>query len=812
MPQMLLLLPRLLVLPLLGPSPLLAQALTTLPVTLLANVSHRSNAVALVNVSNVPPQAAWLHIKPTTSSSAPPTSAKGWWHPVLRLTTRAGVQELPFTAACEFESGCRASQHKYSYTVQAWSDRNDLGDPSSTATLLASSAPLDFIFDDAGFAHGLRFTNFTATEHQPGHVTISCLPTNATLYNMASQIAWFGFRVVAERSSALPMFRIDEDLLDAVYSTRLVSPPRVSISLSLPGVYFVGMYGAFNGDMGGADRPKLGVRTYSQFPTAADNVAGSFQPFAIVVPWSNGTVPPLPARFAGPHYQTQPIPGDMRLALRRSSATIFDGGTWYLPNVKGPAGFGVLLPGPHCVELELPLGMWPQPSLRGFYVVSNASALSGGGTVASGYQRVRLTNNATNPNEWGFLNWDVKLRMTVAPALNGATFPKSKARAYTGLENQARSDNWQTLALTVRALEPLPAGLPSRLRTKFCWAGWQEFGRDTMEAVAMWRRLGFNTIPNDGIVSTRGTLSPTQRTGSTWQGLSYGVMMSAFSGGGLAGLGSMAALKMSVAAAQIYNLSALRVSNAELPEERAKLVAAATFYSKNAPVMDLSYDGVFYRQDVEAVAAVVNYTRPDYLSFDVEGLPALETWCQLASQSSNFHRRLQPRERYSSACLRIAQGWLGHVVDSARKVMRGSATSLQPALYNGLAMYQLGFEMTTWPMLNAMGFSDEPSYYDFMNSLDRLGAKTRAERLTVGHSNSTLLLPWLSPGQTTADGGAPPEVDDPGIAMFNALLQVFANGASGFNVCESMPIAMQAAPIRVQAIHTKTTEDVASFF
>ena len=56
----------------------------------------------------------------------------------------------------------------------------------------------------------------------------------------------------------------------------------------------------------------------------------------------------------------------MRLALRRSSATIFDGGTWYLPNVKGPAGFGILLPGPHVVELEIPLGMWPQPSLRGF--------------------------------------------------------------------------------------------------------------------------------------------------------------------------------------------------------------------------------------------------------------------------------------------------------------------------------------------------------------------------------------------------------------------------------------------------------------
>ena len=142
----------------------------------------------------------------------------------------------------------------------------------------------------------------------------------------------------------------------------------------------------------------------------------------------------------------------------------------------------------------------------------------------------------------------------------------------------------------------------------------------------------------------------------------------------------------------------------------------------------------------------------------------------------------------------MAQGWLGQVVDSARKVLGGDGAALQPALYNGLARYQLGFELTTWPMLKSMGFADEPSYYDEMNSLGRLAAKTRAERLTVGHSNSTLLLPWLSPGQTTADGGAPPEVDDPGTAMFNALLQVFANGASGFNVCESKSGLLSTSP------------------
>jgi hypothetical protein len=67
-----------------------------------------------------------------------------------------------------------------------------------------------------------------------------------------------------------------------------------------------------------------------------------------------------------------------------------------------------------------------------------------------------------------------------------------------------------------------------------------------------------------------------------------------------------------------------------------------------------------------------------------------------------------------------------------------------------------------------------------MNSLDRLAACTRAERLAVG--KSTDVIPWLSPGQTVADGGAPPEETDPGLAMFNSMIQIFASGATGFHL------------------------------
>ena len=157
-------------------------------------------------------------------------------------------------------------------------------------------------------------------------------------------------------------------------------------------------------------------------------------------------------------------------------------------------------------------------------------------------------------------------------------------------------------------------------------------------------------------------------------------------------------------------------------------------------------------------------------------MPVFAEWAKKAALSPNFLARMQPGETRSAACLRMAQGWIGGVVDAARAEM----PTLQPAMYTAHAIFDLGFQLTSWPMLSALGFANEPSYYDFMNSLDRLAALTRAERLAVG--NSTGVNPWLSPGETVADGGAPPENTDPGAAMFNALIQVFASGATGFHL------------------------------
>jgi hypothetical protein len=465
--------------------------------------------------------------------------------------------------------------------------------------------------------------------------------------------------------------------------------------------------------------------------------------------------------------------------MHRATATVFDGGSLYLPLVKGKANPKV---GPHCVELELPIGVFLDLPIQ-FANLSDVSALPGGGAVAKGYYRVRLTN--TNDDYWGYLNWDVKLTIRVAPALlQGAlggrrTFDGGRARAYTGDANQARADNWQSWTLSIVALAPVPR-LPKRLTTGFCWDRAAEFGSSTT-GIGMWRKLGFNVIPTAGVSvapflpgsteSPSGVLSPANRTGPAWEGMRYGVITN--------GMEVFTWLKLSPAAARAVNLSSYGVPDSELASEQAQLVAAANFY-QTTKFMDVAYRGVFYRRNVAALAALVKWSGLDFLSFDIETLPPFESWVKVAANSSNFLERMKehpPGESTRSAtCLRIAKSWIGGFVDAARAEM----PTVQPAMYTAHAIYDSGFQLTTWPMLASLGFSTEPSYYDMMNSLDRLAASTRAERLAVG--NSTAVIPWLSPGQTVADGGAPPENTDPGVSLYNALLQVFASGATGFHL------------------------------
>jgi hypothetical protein len=81
-------------------------------------------------------------------------------------------------------------------------------------------------------------------------------------------------------------------------------------------------------------------------------------------------------------------------------------------------------------------------------------------------------------------------------------------------------------------------------------------------------------------------------------------------------------------------------------------------------------------------------------------------------------------------------------------------------------------------------------YYGVENGLDVLAGRVRAERMAVGTSSE--LIPWLTPGATGDTGG--PQSADPGGFMRNALIQCFANGATGFNMYASIGMCEWAFP------------------
>ena len=127
--------------------------------------------------------------------------------------------------------------------------------------------------------------------------------------------------------------------------------------------------------------------------------------------------------------------------------------------------------------------------------MTDVSLEAGGGPVPAGYQRLRLNKPTTY--EWSYLNIAIELRVEVLDkSLEGRSFPLSRIRAYSGPSGQVRSDNWQALTISVKALLPVST-LPKRLHTAFCWAQPDQFADDAargLSSVGTWKALGFNTV------------------------------------------------------------------------------------------------------------------------------------------------------------------------------------------------------------------------------------------------------------------------------------------------------------------------------
>eukprot|EP01043_Picozoa_sp_COSAG02_P002326 COSAG02_NODE_54_length_43941_cov_54.857990_2_plen_574_part_00 len=486
-----------------------------------------------------------------------------------------------------------------------------------------------------------------------------------------------------------------------------------------------------------------------------------------MIPWENGTIPALPENFDGPVHVAPPIPGDWRLALRVNKLVVFHGGVAELRCVHGPSYPNGGAFAPEVVEIEVPQGLEivPPPPCRapkcsgtGYQNVTDVSSDSGGGTVPSGYKRLRLEK--PKAAEWSYLNLAVEIKTAVTDAkLEGKTFALSRVRAYSSPANQARADNWQPLAITVKKLTPVPV-LPKRLHTAYCWSGARPFVDDSklgLDSISTWKALGFNTVPSDGASYAQppnkpgGLLNPSNRTGPEWASMKYGIMTSPFGTSGLSappfGIGSFTALKLKNISASLsdrsdgFNFSAAGVSATQEKVERQKWKAALEFYNRTG-LMDLAYDGFFKQNDLETVTQLVQYTQPDYFSMDIESFPELEAWASVGYKSKNFVAAKKQGESDSSATLRIAQSWLGGAAQAATK----AKPDVKNYLYDIWARFDHGFQITDWPMAAEIGLADMPSYYGLENGLDVLARTIRQEREAVGTKSE--LIPWLTPGET----------------------------------------------------------------
>jgi hypothetical protein len=798
-----------------------AVSTNSLTARLQQSQSTRPCAVVQIEQATVPAATQWFCLRGDSPHWAFPdrmhprqncsphcaTDVEQWF----ARTQQNGTQDHAFYGTQSTISGSGARTVN-TFVVEAWTARTDLGD-RARARLLATSPALTFTFDDKGYSASVDMGPFSAQDGDPGESTIFAVPnrTNAA-WQQVETITWSAFYFkeydVTSNGVTRPVFAFSEGVLFETFTPRQHRTVHVNVSFSSPGVYYLGMFGVWNGVYGyTSPAPENGVNA-GYYPRVEDNncTKGAcnhhtrFQPLAFVIPFENGSAPALPRGFIGPVYRSLPIPENQRLALLTHAITIFNGGSVFLRCVHdGGSSFGAAK-APRVIELELPKGITvlnsgeigKETGLMGFNNVTDVTGVSGGGKVAPGYIRVRLDKTPTA--SWGIYNV-LKLQFEIAVALAGRTFPLGKIRCYSTRTGQQRSDNWQSLSITVKALVPVPV-LPKRLHTSYCWSNPWLFPSDNrtggLSSLQMWRTLGFNTIPGAGSSeSTSPSFNGRDNNIAGMRlppGMKKGIATSPFRYGSLHGApGCILALAlkpdvsnqtegtMVIPNVGTFNLSARGLSVTEAEAERIKWRAALEFHSHTG-ILDMAYQGWFQENDWATIADKVNASKSDYVTLDVEQFPDFESWAKVGWTSSNFAARKLKGETNSAASLRIAQSWFGGAVAAARKVR----PDIKVYLYNFVASFNQGIDITQFQMGTNVGLADSPCFGGYLeqNDLAMFAMSVRREREAV--KSGTEVIPWLTNGATGGTGGA--QIQQPGIAMFNLLIQLFASGATGFNV------------------------------
>jgi hypothetical protein len=224
-------------------------------------------------LSAVAPAAGSLSFKVTESSAAHPITAMVFEVTAVKGAPAGADWLLLETVDGPHFSGLPAwfplDTHSESTTIKWWSeyfDRNDMGrdpvDPphnSSGAavgsltvslsawkgrnvTLLGNKAPVTHTIHYDKTYTQLQWNLTAAPRGLPGTVRLTLSPADSASKKLAAETGscwWFGYKYTGVTKGGIAMFA-EEHTIDM----RLPAP-NLDMSLSLPGIYFVGIFGSF---------------------------------------------------------------------------------------------------------------------------------------------------------------------------------------------------------------------------------------------------------------------------------------------------------------------------------------------------------------------------------------------------------------------------------------------------------------------------------------------------------------------------------------------------------------------------------------
>ena len=220
----------------------------------------------------------------------------------------------------EYQDRTRASPDvgTFALALSAWDGRGE------GARLLANATSMPAIHYDKTYTT-LRW-NLTVTPRRvPGAVTLGLVPADARSAALAPQtllVWWFRYAYDGVGPDGAAKF------VEAPGSINVkLAVPEYNLSVSLPGVYYMGIFGTFssgdsvNQSAVAAALPRVGFVS-QRAPLVPHARTRVFQPTALIVPFSNGSVPALPKGFVGDRVVLAAIPGDARLALQPSGRVV----------------------------------------------------------------------------------------------------------------------------------------------------------------------------------------------------------------------------------------------------------------------------------------------------------------------------------------------------------------------------------------------------------------------------------------------------------------------------------------------------------